>query len=378
MKAKYTLLVVMAGVAFTAFGQDEVDDMYFNSKDRAKQNAAQEIVLAKKYKEEDAIAKVNAPINPTDSYSGRAVNPEYVNRLKTDPNQANSEPQYYVANFQPTSVNKNLGNVNYGNSFYSPYYGNCPCNNPNSYYGYNSPFMNPYSAFNPGFGMSMYSPYYGSGFYNPYYGSPYGSSASMMLGYSFGGGAYNPWYTGLSVGMSYGMSSMYSPFWNNYYGYNSFYPSYGYGGAYPVAYDTRNSAIYQKRTSRSSELNNMVYNSGRGNSAIVDVNGRSRGAASGGRVADAGASTYYHRGWRSNPDIVSGANQGRNSFWSNSGISGNSFGRSGDSGNSWGRSGDSFGNSRSSFGNSGLGGFGGGGRAGGGGGHSSGGTRGRD
>jgi len=373
MKAKYTLMMVMAGLAFTAFGQDEVDDMYFNSKDRAKQNAAQEIILAKQYKEADARAKVMSPINPTDSYSGRTVNPEYVNRLKTDPNQASSEPEYFVSNFQPTGVNKNLGNVNYSNSFYSPYYGNCPCNNPYSYYGSNSPFLSPYSGLSPyygmgmgtGMGMGMFgSPFYGSNFY----GSPYSSGFNMMMGYTFGSSMYNPWYGG----MSYGMSSMYSPFWNNYYAMNSFYPGYGYGYGNSAAYDTRN-IVYNKRASRSSELDNTVYNN-RVNSAIVDANGRSRGAASGGRIADNGAGTYYHRGWRSNPDIISNngsgaGSSGRTSFWT--GTPDNN------------RTNNSFGNfnsgSRSSFGNSGLGGFGGGGRSGGfSGGHSTGNTRGRD
>lgn len=364
MKTKYALMVVMAGMAFTAFGQDEVDDMYFNSKDRARQNAAQEVILAKQYKEEDARAKVMSPINPTDSYSGRAINPEYVNRLKTDPNQANNEPEYFVSNFQPKNVNKNLGNVNYGNSFYSPYYGSCPCNNPYSYYGANSPFLSPYSGMSPYYGMGLVSsPFYGSNFF----GSPYSSGMSMMMGSTFGSAMYNPWFGG----MSYGMSSMYSPFWNNYYAMNSFYPGYGYGYGNSAAYDTRN-IVYHKRQSRSSELNNAVYNN-RANSAIVDAHGRSRGAASGGRIADNSTSNYYHRGWRSNPDIISNnrseAGSSGGSFWSGSQNNRNN--------NSWG----TYNNTgRSSFGNSGLGGFSGGGRAGGlsSGGHSTGGARGRD
>ena len=84
MKTKYTLLTGVAVLAVTvAFGQVEHDDMYFNSKDRAKLNTSKQVVLAKQYKQEDLQAVKVSPINPTDSYSGRSVNPEYTNRLKT-------------------------------------------------------------------------------------------------------------------------------------------------------------------------------------------------------------------------------------------------------------------------------------------------------
>jgi len=354
-------------LSLAAFGQDEKDDMYFNSKDRVKLNAAREVVLAKKYKEADEKAKVLSPINPTDSYSGRNVNPEYTNRLKTDPNQANPEPEYFVSGFQPTNVNKKLSNINYGNDFYSPYNGsNCGCGssiyNP---YSYNSgyAFTSPYSSFYPAYygARNIYDPY-GSFYGNPYGG--YSSSMSMMMGYTFGGysAGYNP-------SMMWG-----SPYWNAYYGVTGYRSGYGNsfysGGSNYVDNGLPPSAVYGKRSSRSSELNNLV-NMDRINRTIVDGNGRARSA--GGRLATDDNSMYYQRGWRNSPSINSGSDDfssGRNSFWT-TGNSDNSWGRQG-AGNTFNLSNGS--NSRSSFG--GSSGFSGGGRSGVS--HSSGGARGRD
>ncbi len=119
----------------------ENDDMYFGSKDRSKISLAsrEEVVLAS--------AKANPStavqtINPSDSYSARNENPDYVAGAKVGSN-ATASSSYFTPTYQPT-VNQSL------------YSNNCNCNtgyNNNAYgsaYGYN-----PYSSMN---GMGYGSP----------------------------------------------------------------------------------------------------------------------------------------------------------------------------------------------------------------------------
>src|SRR5271154_6576369 len=113
MKNKSGILIavsLMASVA--AYSQSETDDMYFNSKDRAKTQDVKPQSFARASSRQDDARFNSTPnqassvINPTDSYSARGENPEYASRANTQ-NSA-SDAQYFVPNYQPTGVNQNL------------------------------------------------------------------------------------------------------------------------------------------------------------------------------------------------------------------------------------------------------------------------------
>jgi hypothetical protein len=177
----------------------EHDDMYFNSKDRAKLREARkstEVALAsaRKTKKEDTAEE---DLNPTDSYSARNVNPEYTSRSNSQTAKAEEE-DYFVNNYQySTQSNYNNWNNNfndwYGNSWYRPNYW-AP-----SIYAWNSPYYGYYDSWN--------SPWYDPNWsYNGW-----SSSFSFYYGNSWNygwGGNYNYWnrpYCGN----------------NSYYGYGS-------------------------------------------------------------------------------------------------------------------------------------------------------------
>src|SRR5882762_6799204 len=137
MKNKSGILIALILMAASAaYSQVEMDDMYFNSKDRAKLAAAKPVSFATVSKADDAQPGTSIPsVTPTDSYSGRGENPDYT----SSSSGSQSDPQYFVSNYQPTGVNQSLSNTysGYGNSYYG-----------NSY----NPYYNPY-----GYGMnSMY------------------------------------------------------------------------------------------------------------------------------------------------------------------------------------------------------------------------------
>ena len=133
MKTKIAFFFLLCTVVLsTSVAQSrEDDDMYFTSKDRAAMNAAlqkdrQEIFASSKVRRitESETASI---INPTDSYSARNVNPEYISGAKVGSN-ASSTDQYFSPNYQPTAVNQNLssncascGFNNFNNGFYSPF-----------------------------------------------------------------------------------------------------------------------------------------------------------------------------------------------------------------------------------------------------------------
>ncbi|CAN5313611.1 hypothetical protein BH10BAC4_BH10BAC4_12660 [soil metagenome] len=386
MKTKYAMVLLAMGVSAAAVGQEN-DDMYFNSKDRLKSNQAIEVVAAKRYQQEDVNAVRTNPINASDSYSGRGVNPEYNSQIKSGTSVIQNQPDYFVANYQPVNVNSNL--YNGGNTGYSNYYGNNsaysnPYYNNMGYGGFGSPYgyNNMYS--------SMYSPYssmYG-GMYSPY------SSFGNSFGLRFGMGSY--YGSGLYGGMGYGnMFGMYNPY--SMYGYGGYYGGgYGYSG-YPVIIngggDYVNNNVIGKHGSRSSGLNNdYVSTTSRGGNSAA---GRSGGTNSGSRTSSGtqAGTNYYDRSWRnnssnmtrSNGGVDNSAGTGRTSTWGNTNRGSFDNGNGGRSNSNWSNGGGSrtssfgngnsgFSNGSSSFGGSrGGGGFGGGGggsSSGGGGGHS--------
>lgn len=351
-----TLIALFALItAAVSVQAQEYDDMYFRSKDRAKLNGDR-VSVVKKSNQDSYDDETQSTINPTDSYSGRNVNPEYTSRNKVTSN-SDEDAQYFVSGYEPTGVNQSLTPYN-SNAFNTPYYGNSAF--ASSYYGYGSGFGYPSSSF--------YSPY--SSFYNySYWGGFY---PSMSLGYMYGMGG---WGSGFYGSMGYGSMwgspySMYGGYYGGGYGWDPFYSGYyGYGGyyGYPSVVvinnnngDGRSNYVYGKRSSRSSGLSNNNIN----NNGVVDSRGRSGRTAvnstavnTGGR-SSSNSSQYYQSGWRSNPDVqrnIGTTNSGgRVGSWTNSGSSW-SGSNSGNSGNAW-RGGNSN-SGRSSWDNNSGGGF---------------------
>lgn len=302
MKTKYALLILSLGVSAVAAAQ-ETDDMYFNAKDRLSQIESNQAVMASRYAERDAQAIATRPVNPSDTYTGRGVNPEYNAQKKNGAIIGEDTVDYFLSNYAPKDVNKNLYNAN------NTYTG-CGC-------GYRSPYSS-YSAFNP-YGMyspygSMYSPY--GSMYSPYGYSPY----SSMMGYGYGGGYGYGSMLSLSMGYGMGLGSPYG------YGYGYGNP-YGYAGnPYSYGYNPDvATVVYGRRPVRSTSVANATA----GSATMARTNGRTRDVGQ-------ARTQYYDQGWRKNPSNfpsrtydpfsgrqVSGSSSGRN--WNNSG---NTSGRS--------------------------------------------------
>jgi hypothetical protein len=218
----------------------ENDDMYFTSKDREKlkvENATASAndkidgdynAFKKKHfdsTQEEVNQEETEAVNPTDSYSARTVNPEYISRSSSE--QASEDEQnYYVEGYTPNTYDS------YSSSNYNNYNNNSNNNNWNNNnwsngnnYGYGS---SPYN--------SWYSPYYGycNSSMSPYYSG--GSGWTLSLGYTWGN-------------MGYGNS-----YYNPYSYYPSYYPNYyGYPNYYSGGYESSN-ANYGKRPSRHSAV----------------------------------------------------------------------------------------------------------------------------
>src|SRR5688500_16958509 len=144
MKSK-ALLLSLVSFLFTlaAVAQEvESDDMYFNSKDRAKLNATKATQAAvtasiKKAKREAPVEQ-QEEINPTDSYSARNVNPEYEARTNAASAQSDNE-DYFISNYRYRNANElntwnNNFNSRYSNAWYSANYWGPSINSWNSPY----------------------------------------------------------------------------------------------------------------------------------------------------------------------------------------------------------------------------------------------------
>jgi len=338
MKTKYTMLAVALAVTVTATAQ-EVDDMYFTAKDRVVLAESNQADMASRYAAYDQQAVRSNPVNPSDSYTGRGVNPEFSAQQKNGAEIIQGNPDYFLSSYAPKDVNANLYS---GNSTYS----GCGCNT-------GSPYSTmPYSGFGNPYG-NFYSPY-GNGF-SPYTSMGYGyngysSMLSMSIGYGMGmGSMYGPYGYGM------GMGSMYNP-----YGYGGMYNPYGYGYA-PVVVggmDAYPTTSYGQRSVRGGSVSTQPYYTGSSSGNGLGTNGRTRATASG--------TNYYDPSWKSDPNNFptrSSFNMGgRSAGYSSPSSTGRTWGY--DTGPS--RSYDSFGSggSRSSIGAGSMsgGGSGGGGR----------------
>lgn len=254
--------IVLAGLVATMMVLEvsaqraENDDMYFRAKDREKNKAIEADTYASaktKKQQEEAPAEEEDNSNPTDSYSARNVNPEYVSRENSE-QASEDETDYYLEGYAPPTTYVN--NSYYGNNTNwarNSYYGNAMWNSPFYGYGYYDPWMSPY----------------GGGYYDPWM-SPYG------MGPSYG------WRTGWSV------SFMYGNYWNPYGGYGYGYPNYGGYYGYPAYYGGGNyyyesptrGATYGKRPSRHSATvrpeRTVTRPRSNDNNSTVSTGGRTR------------------------------------------------------------------------------------------------------
>jgi hypothetical protein len=327
MKNQLMLSLAAMLVTATVFGQEN-DDMYFNSKDRAKlkaqatSEAAAYTASAKKPKKIEQAA--DEVINPTDSYSARNVNPEFAARSNSQTAAADNQ-DYFVNNYQyNTSSNLNKWNSNYNNWAGSPWYAA----------NYYSPSINEWGS--PYYGSS-YDPY-GNPWCNPYYRSSYSSSFSYYMGSSWNYG----WGSGIGMGMSYAYGNPYMNSWG-YPGYG--YGGYGYGGGYGYypstvvivnnGGDNGRNVVYGKRASHGGMVTvprDASYTRTRTNYANsltpVDAGGRVSTTPTSGRTQR--QEDYYNRAWRgsqqtqsSNPsrssskDSWNNWNNNPNSSWNN-------------------------------------------------------------
>lgn len=211
---------IIAGLALvmglSAVAQEN-DDMYFRSKDREKLQKVSKDSYSSNYENfkkkhfDEATELDEYAVNPTDSYSSRNINPEYIARSSSEL-ASEDESNYFVENYNApvqsyTGNNSNFYNNNYNNSW------NNQWNNPyaRGYYG------SPYNS-------SLYSPYYG---WNDPWANPYWWGNNYNSGWSFGSSIYwgNSWNAGCSYGIGYTWGNPYRNLWGPSY-YNSYYRPY--------------------------------------------------------------------------------------------------------------------------------------------------------
>ena len=329
MKPKYALLAMALTLGTAALAQ-EVDDMYFNAKDRVSQTEIAQTAMATRYAVADQEAVQSNPVNPSDSYTGRGVNPEFSAQQKNGAELIQENPDYFLSSYKAKDINGSL----YAGS---PNSSACNCGPASSYSGMG------YGGFGNPYGGSYYP-----------YGSPYGG-LTTSIGYAMG--SYGSTW---SMGMSYGTGGMYG---NPYGMYNPYaYSNYGYGYAAPY-YATGGTSpdvvqSHGKRPVRASSVNQLPSSPSGG--YVAGTNGRSR--ATGERAS----SNYYDPSWKSDPKNFPSRSYnygGRSGGYSDSPGSTNGRSWGADSGTRT-RSFDSFGaGSRGTMGSSGGMSGGGGGRS---------------
>ena len=290
MKNKVIILSLLSFVVVgSAFAQVEQDDMYFNSKDRAKLREAQKtnsVVLASRNSRER-----DEDINPTDSYSARNVNPEFTSRAQSK-TAAEDEQDYFVTNYRYA----NQGYYNNFNTRYNTWYNSSWYRSNywgSSINGWNSPYYG--SAFDA----------YGNPWANPYYRSGWSSGFSFYYG--------NSWNYGMNNCFSCSPYAYYDPYYDFYNPYNayspysfwgpSYYnrPMYRYGGGWGtptrvVYVNDVNRGVYGKRSSRSAQIERDGDRGTRGTGRIVEESRDGGRTPSGGRINR--EQEYYNNTWR--------------------------------------------------------------------------------
>jgi hypothetical protein len=330
MKSKVALLSLVSFLfTFAASAQGiENDDMYFNSKDRAKLVAAKaseasySASIKKTKKEKESEAEV--PVNPTDSYSARNVNPEYEARSNSQTAQADDE-DYFVNNYRyNTASNFNNFNNNFNRWYNNPWYGG----------NFYDPYINSWNT--PYYGS--YYDVWGNPWRNPYYRSGWSSSFSYHWGSSWNYG----W--GMNFGWgNYGFGNPYNawgwdPYYGSYYGWGS---RYNYYPSTIIIVNNENGGrgvVYGKRatSSRTSVSGDNIVNTGSRTRSTATVNPTTSGGNEnvGGRVSTSTnrrQEEYYNRSWRSTNSqnsspsrSTSRSNDNTNSNWNNGNANRNS------------------------------------------------------
>lgn len=325
---KTTMVMKIKGILFATlsllgtsgiFAQGvEFDDMYFNSKDREKLNAQRATVtLNTRSKSNEAATQTEENFNPTDTYSARHVNPEYISRSHTESAQADDQ-DYFVNNYRYQNNQLNNWNNNYNqwynNSMYRSNYYGPGINTWNSpYYGYNS---------------------YNSPWYDPFWSqNGWSSSFSYHMGnsYNYGwGGNYNYWNRPY-----YGYSG-----WDPYFGGNN-YGGGGYGGGYWNNYrsprtivvvnngESGRNVVYGKRPSRG----NAIVSDQIGTRSRTNISNSGRIDNNGGRSSNPNRQQEYYNRSQSNTSTNtyqdrSSTQNNRSRSWDNSNNNSNSSGRS--------------------------------------------------
>lgn len=308
MKTRLIIGMVI-GVSAGAFAQ-EYDDMYFRSKDRetlatsvSSTATGKDSYSTFKKKHFEEVTMLDEYVNPSDSYSARNINPEYIARSSSAQATAD-EGNYFVEGYTPEALNAlkyisgyNTSNLNsMNNSWYNPswfgpsFYG---AHSPYSYYGMNDPWM--MNRFGYGYGMNdpwMMNPYR-SGF-----GFNQGWSLSMnsFWGNSFGGSFFNPYY-----GNSWGMSP-----WNNFYCPTNYRPN-------NMIVTDNSRTNYSKRPSNNSVTTDIANRNNRTSPGVVD-NSNSRSRTSDDYYVRPSRRTYTDFSSSSNSDNFSGGRTSGNTY----------------------------------------------------------------
>lgn len=182
---------------FTSLRGQEVDDMYFRARDR-KSVASVEHSFTSNYdnfRQQHFPEDIKVGVNPTDSYSGRQLNPEFAARSMAAAASADEE-NYFVENYRPSTSAVPFNNAYYFNNPWSNpwsmgWYSSAwarPWNNP-WYWGWNDPWMNPWM---PGGGWG-WTPGWNYGFNSMW--APGFSGWTVSVGYTWGNAWGMPWCT---------------------------------------------------------------------------------------------------------------------------------------------------------------------------------------
>lgn len=259
MKSRVIVAGLFSLLVTATFAQVEQDDMYFNSKDRAKLRDSRN-TAAIAMRENRGRNSSTTTSNPTDSYSARNINPEYISRSGSDQSSSDEE-DYYVDNYRfrneqdLNNWNNNFNNW-YGNSWARPNYWGPSINAWNSpYYGFADPWNSPW-----------YDPYWSNNGFSSGFSFHYGPT------WNYGwGGAYNYW------------NRPYCPTAWSFYGNNGYWNNYRYPNVIvvnPIDGNGRQ-VVHGRRPTRGSSIvydndNRLRNNDVNGNIRPADTNGRVR------------------------------------------------------------------------------------------------------
>jgi hypothetical protein len=325
---KTTMIIGMAMMVGASAVAQEYDDMYFRSKDREKVSttiaSTSDSYSSFKKKHFEEVTMLDDYANPTDSYSARNINPEYIARSNSE--QASEDEQnYFVEGYNP-QAKSNVG------SYYGNNWGNNNWNNWNSWNRWNN--WNPYfgsGMFMPSYYNSLYSPYYGwnDPWANPYWGGMgFNSGWSLSAGYFWG----NSWGSGWNYGMGYNNWGMMNPYYGGMWG-----PSWGwnnwnrpYTTVVVVGEGARTNYGKRSTPNSSTAVNNVTNRSSRANSTMITDRNTTTG-----RVRTTADEYYVRPSRRTYTETNSSGNTGntgsRYSGW-NSNNNSNSYRNSNSSG----------------------------------------------